>query len=302
MKKKYTVAIMPFSGRSMRTFSISLSSLIVSTISISLVFLSGIAFASLKIWKAYDSQVKETATVVQKYSSLQNDFQNLQKELTEIKETYQAFKGVLGVDYSKSEIINNSESYKLDGKGGPEEPESIESIANDLEIEISATMKEAIYLKSAMEELVENANSKIAKLARMPSICPIWVGPGREYRVSSEPGIRISPFTGLLEYHQGLDIPAPIGTPILATADGTVEEVGTEGGYGNYIIIHHDERYSTLYGHMYSHIYNMIKGCPVKRYDTIGYVGSTGRSTGPHIHYEVRYNGKRVNPLDYILN
>jgi murein DD-endopeptidase MepM/ murein hydrolase activator NlpD len=108
-------------------------------------------------------------------------------------------------------------------------------------------------------------------------------------------GGRSDPFTGEPGFHQGIDISTEKGSPVVATADGTVESAGWAGDYGNLIVLRHDFGLSTRYGHLSK--FNVKPGASVKRGDVIGYVGSTGRSTGAHVHYEVLANGKLLNPL-----
>jgi murein DD-endopeptidase MepM/ murein hydrolase activator NlpD len=113
-------------------------------------------------------------------------------------------------------------------------------------------------------------------------------------------GGRSDPFTGEAGQHNAVDISSAVGQPVRAPADGIVIKAEWANGYGNVIYISHGYGYSTRYGHLAS--YNARAGQRVKRGDIIGYVGSTGRSTGPHLHYEVRVNNNPVNPLEYILN
>lgn len=129
--------------------------------------------------------------------------------------------------------------------------------------------------------------------ANIPSIWPV-VGPLR-----SGVGVRSNPFGGSsLEFHKGQDISAPSGTPISATADGVVIIARWVHGYGNGIYIDHGNGITTRYGHL-SRI-DVVEGQTVKRGDHLGLVGSTGRSTGPHLHYEVRINGQPVSPTAYL--
>ena len=131
-------------------------------------------------------------------------------------------------------------------------------------------------------------------LASMPSIWPV------QGFLTSRFGPRSSPFTGRRDFHKGLDISARRGTPVVAPAAGTVTFAGPDGAYGNTLRIRHGAGITTLYGHM--HRLAVKEGQSVRRGAVIGYVGSTGRSTGPHLHYEVLVNGVNVNPLRYILN
>ena len=116
--------------------------------------------------------------------------------------------------------------------------------------------------------------------------------------LSSSYGMRVHPITGRVARHNGVDIPAPHGTPIYATADGFVGRAQWLGGYGKYVEIEHGNAIQTRYGHMSSYVVN--PGQRVRKGDVIGYVGSTGRSTGNHLHYEVRIEGAPVNPMPFV--
>ena len=115
---------------------------------------------------------------------------------------------------------------------------------------------------------------------------------------SSSYGMRVHPVLGGYRMHKGIDLPSPVGTPIYATADGVVERADWFSSYGLYVAIEHGGAMETRYGHM-SRI-AVAAGQSVRKGDVIGYVGTTGRSTGPHLHYEVRVNGEAVNPLAYM--
>lgn len=115
-------------------------------------------------------------------------------------------------------------------------------------------------------------------------------------RISSRYGMRKHPILGYSRMHTGIDFAAPTGTPILAAGDGVVQRIGRNGGYGNYIRLHHNDTYDTAYAHLSRYAKGMKKGSKVRQGDVIGYVGSTGRSTGPHLHYEILRDGKHVDP------
>jgi murein DD-endopeptidase MepM/ murein hydrolase activator NlpD len=121
--------------------------------------------------------------------------------------------------------------------------------------------------------------------------------PVRGGRYTSGFGERRHPLLGIMRMHTGVDWAAPVGTPILAAGDGTVEQVGGKGGYGNYVRIRHPNGYSTAYGHMWKFAPGVEPGVAVKQGQIIGYVGSTGMSTGPHCHFEVLVNNSFVNPM-----
>nr|WP_051329839.1 M23 family metallopeptidase [Niveispirillum irakense] len=116
-------------------------------------------------------------------------------------------------------------------------------------------------------------------------------------RLSSGFGMRRHPVLGYGKMHKGIDFAAPTGTPIYAAGAGVVEEAGSKGSYGNYIRVRHNNQISTAYAHMSRFGTGMRRGARVSQGDVIGYVGTTGRSTGPHLHYEILKGGQQVNPL-----
>lgn len=141
--------------------------------------------------------------------------------------------------------------------------------------------------------------NKEALLSHTPAIQP--VSNKDLSRIASGFGYRIDPVYKTIKMHAGLDFAAPQGTPIYATADGTVSTSGNTGnGYGNHVIIKHGYGYETLYGHMVK--VKARAGQAVKRGEVIGWVGSTGKSTGPHCHYEVHKNGNKIDPVYFFYN
>lgn len=144
------------------------------------------------------------------------------------------------------------------------------------------------------QELLQTLRTNRDMLATIPSVWPI------DGFITSRFGRRPDPFSGRTEHHRGLDISARSGTPIYAPGKGTISFSGVENGYGNTIMIKHGGGITTRYAHMSRRVVN--EGQVVTRGQIIGYVGSTGRSSGPHLHYEVLLNGANVDPLRYILN
>ena len=115
-------------------------------------------------------------------------------------------------------------------------------------------------------------------------------------RLSSSYGMRKHPISGYNKLHKGVDFAAPTGTPVFAAGNGVVEFAGRNGGYGNYVRIRHDSTYKTAYAHLNGFKKGVYGGVRVKQGDVIGFIGSTGNSTGPHLHYEIIVNGQQVNP------
>ncbi|PKH66226.1 peptidase M23 [Flavobacterium sp. ALD4] len=156
--------------------------------------------------------------------------------------------------------------------------------------------KELAIQSKSLDYILKLAKEKNKLLSAIPAIQP--VRNENLKRMASGFGYRTDPFTKARKMHEGMDFTAKVGTPIFATGHGIVAQADNRAsGYGNHIVLRHGYGYETLYGHLSK--YNVKAGQRVKRGDIIGYVGSTGRSEGPHLHYEVHKDGKVVNPLNF---
>lgn len=171
----------------------------------------------------------------------------------------------------------------------------IETIQNG----VSALRHRLSVQRSSYDTLEHLVKAKKQMLSSIPAIQP--VSNKNLERLASGFGYRIDPIYKTPKMHTGLDFASPIGTPIYATGDGTVSESGLDnGGYGNHVIINHGYGYETLYGHMVK--IKVRTGERVMRGQVIGWVGSTGKSTGPHCHYEVIKNGTKIDPIHFFFN
>ena len=196
-------------------------------------------------------------------------------------------------DSARAKSLEKQEEVRL--------AESMED--NELAYSIAATldklMNRIAFQKKSYQEIEAMIGNKEKMLAATPAIQP--VSNKDLSRIASGFGYRIDPVYKTVKMHAGLDFAAPQGTPIYATADGVVRLAGNTGnGYGNHVIINHGYGYETLYGHQYR-----IKakvGQKVKRGELIGWVGSTGKSTGPHLHYEVHKNKRHIDPIYFFYN
>lgn len=174
---------------------------------------------------------------------------------------------------------------------------------NELETSIIQTLN---VLENRMQvqensyvQITNFIKNKEQLLASTPAIQPVSNSDLK--RVASGYGYRIDPIYKTTRFHAGLDFTAPQGTPIYATANGTIKIAGNQGnGYGNHVVINHGYGYETLYGHMFR--VKARAGQRVNRGEIIGYVGSTGKSTGPHCHYEVHKNGRPIDPVYFFYN
>ena len=194
-----------------------------------------------------------------------------------------------------------SEDVRKAGFGGVNRYSDLEGFENS-ELVISTTKrmeilsKQVVVQSKSLDEIQRMALDKEVLLSAIPSIQPINNEDLR--RMASGYGWRTDPFTKTRRKHKGMDFSAPTGTPIYATSDGKVIRVdGRAPGYGNHIRIDHGFGYVTLYAHLSK--YNVRRGQEVKRGDVIGFVGNTGRSVAPHLHYEIRKDGVAVNPINF---
>ncbi len=196
-------------------------------------------------------------------------------------------------DSARIKDIEEKKEVKLVQRMG--ESELVKSIQAQLN---NLSMREAYQVKS-FDDIANMVKNKEKLLAAIPSIQPI--SNKSLTRVASGFGYRIDPVYKDRRGHWGLDFTAPMGTPIYATADGRVKDAGfSTGGFGNHVVINHGYGYETLYGHMVR--VKARVGEMVKRGEVIGYVGNSGKSTGPHCHYEVHLNNIKVDPIYYFYN
>jgi murein DD-endopeptidase MepM/ murein hydrolase activator NlpD len=172
-------------------------------------------------------------------------------------------------------------------------------LANSISASINNIAQRMAFQDKSFTELQGFIKNKEVLLASTPAIHP--VSNKDINRIASGFGYRIDPVYKTVKMHAGLDFAAPQGTPIYATANGTITTAGNSGdGFGNHVVIDHGYGYETLYGHMYK--VKVRDGQRVKRGEIIGYVGSTGKSTGPHCHYEVHKNDRPLDPVYFFYN
>ncbi|MCD4746460.1 MAG: M23 family metallopeptidase [Bacteroidales bacterium] len=197
-----------------------------------------------------------------------------------------------------------SSTVRKAGYGGVNRYAKLEGYKNSEEI-INITKKidrisSQLYVQSnSFDEVYEMAKNKSEMLACIPAIQP--VSNKNLKRLSSYYGYRTDPFYKVKKFHPGIDFSAPIGTEIYATGDGKVIEIKrSRRGYGNRLTIDHGYNYVTIYAHIDK--FKVRKGQKVKRGQLVATVGNTGKSTAPHLHYEIRKNGKAINPIYYFFN
>jgi len=207
----------------------------------------------------------------------------------------------------KIRIIANlekgQETTSLVGMGGPSPSDVREKLkagrdeaglVQQMRTDVERLKSEAVSREDSLSELEKLLQTKKEMLVHTPSVWPVqgWVTSGF--------GFRTNPFTGLTQMHEGLDISNRLGTPVIAPADGIVSATGKDFSYGNVVVISHGFGVTTHFYHLSKIL--VSAGQKMRRGDKIAEVGTTGKSTGPHLHYEVKVNGIPVNPARYILN
>jgi murein DD-endopeptidase MepM/ murein hydrolase activator NlpD len=241
---------------------------------------------------------QENEDMKQRYSILSERMNELELQMDELENRdNNVYREIFGAnpipDSIRIKVVEKKNEVKLVARMG--ETELVNSISDQLNLlALRQKSQEKSYV--AITNMIKNKEKLINAT---PSIQP--VSNKNLDRIASGFGYRIDPVYKDRRLHAGLDFTAPSGTPIYATADGTVSDAGFHtGGYGNRVVINHGFGYQTLYGHM-SKIKARV-GEKVKRGEVIGYVGTTGKSTGPHCHYEVHRSGRQVDPIYYFYN
>jgi murein DD-endopeptidase MepM/ murein hydrolase activator NlpD len=307
MNDQISFYILSYSGKTVKQLSVTRRHLgiIVTCAVLFLLITAGIffdyfnlkiTFNKKEIEKTIANQSNEILAQRGQIQKFANEINSLKSNLVKLNKFEKKIRIIANID-------NPAEKDNLFGVGG--------SIPEDLDPKLPLTEKHnsliremheqawelnlaSVSQEKVFESLINDLKRKRNLLSSTPSIWPTkgWLSSGFGYR--------ISPFTGLREFHKGFDISSREGTPVIATADGVVTFVGKNGLYGNMIKIDHGHGMMTRYGHLEK----MLKkrGDAVKRGDVIALMGNTGRSTGPHLHYEVFLNGLPVNPKKYILN
>jgi len=233
-----------------------------------------------------------------RYTSLNAKANGLAKQMAELEKRDNS---VYRAIFEASPIPDSARAKEMEDA---KEIATIESMANN---ELFSSLVHTLNLLSSRVKVQDNSYKQLDELLKnkekllshTPAIQP--VSNKDLNRIASGFGYRIDPVYKTVKMHAGLDFAAPQGTPIYATADGTVSVAGNKGnGYGNHVIINHGYGYETLYGHMVKVKAN--SGQKVSRGEVIGWVGSTGKSTGPHCHYEVHKKGNKIDPVYFFYN
>jgi murein DD-endopeptidase MepM/ murein hydrolase activator NlpD len=222
--------------------------------------------------------------------------EDLERQLSKLKDFDQKIRILANLE-------KGQEATPFMGMGGPspsdvrdrlKDQKDEKGLVRQMKSDVDRLQSEAMSREMSLSELERLLESKKEMLAHTPSIWPAigWVTSGF--------GFRTNPFTGLAQMHEGIDISNRKGADIYSPADGIVSDIGSDSAFGRIVVLSHGFGITTRYGHLEKALVKV--GQRVRRGDKIAEVGNTGKSTGPHVHYEVRLNGIPVNPMRYVLN
>ncbi len=287
---RYEKLVTPFRVKLLRIFGF-LSALFVSSVVVITLYTKFIPNPGDRESKLKYDAVKDSYTALgEKVKSLQQQMADLEKRDNEV------YRSIF-----EANPVPDSARAKLQEKAKELEKVNVmsdDALGKTISLDLNNISARIAYQANSYDAIEKLINNQENKLASIPAIQP--VSNKNLTRIASGFGYRIHPIYGIPKMHKGLDFAAPQGTPIYATGDGTVATAGLSTGTGNHVIINHGYGYETVYMHMVR-----IKarvGQRVKRGDVIGWVGSTGASTGPHCHYEVHINGRPVDPVYFFYN
>ena len=287
---RYEKLVTPFRVKLLRIFGFISAALVTSVIIVSLYTKFFPTAADKESQLKYDALKDNYTTINSKVKALQQQMAELEKRDNQVYRSI--FEANPVTDSARTKLIEQKK--EIDKVNLMNDDELGTAIANTLN-NISARVAYQFGSYDVIDKLIHSQENKLTSI---PAIQPVS---NKELtRIASGFGYRIHPIYGIAKMHNGLDFTAPQGTPIYATGDGTVTTAGVGTGTGNHVIINHGYGYETVYMHMVR--IKARDGQRVKRGEVIGWVGSTGASTGPHCHYEVHINGTPVDPVYFFFN
>lgn len=303
----YTVLVLP--GHTSRPYRFSVRKKtckwLVGTFAIFMLGATGVFadyFAMLGHMTDLSRLRRETDTQRAQIQNFRHTIAQLEQQMTRLSEMDRKMRVLTDTERTSNAPEPEPAAEPARGIGGPEKgngpPTALGGTADANTLASLRRHLEALKLRASLQEqsfleLVEVAENRKMQWESIPSV---W--PTRGF-LSSGYGRRISPFTGLDTMHEGIDIGSSYGTPVIAPAAGVVSAIGVDGAMGNAVRLDHGGGIVTRFGHLSKTVVQM--GRRVRRGEVIGHVGSTGLSTGPHLHYEVNVDGRAVNPMKYIL-
>ena len=288
-RKQHTIIVVPHARARFRQFQVTSRLLWGVTIAVSLGLLLGVVFGVL--WIQSIRKNREVSTLVAENQDLRGRTKALNAKLESLEKLLADFEERT----RRLSIVAGLSGVHDPGTGGVGGLTALPTDdASHTEAVLEETSRRGLLLSGRLGAVEDKLSFQADQLALTPTLAPA-VGV-----LTAGFGLRTDPFTGRQEFHPGIDISSPTGGRIVAPASGTVVRIGWENGYGRLVEIAHGFGIRTLYAHLETT--RVTEGQRVRRGELVGLIGSTGRSTGPHLHYEVQVGGKPVNPLDYVLN
>lgn len=289
LAKRFTILIIPEGSHQVRRFGVR-STVVKGVLAVSVILVLGLA-GLIADYVVTNFDRNELDRLQVENLSQREELYRLVVELEDVRQEMV----ILSQNDAKVRVMAKLSAPKGDsiaGVGGPAKEDDTNRDFNEIQQRIDEVRRQIDLRRESQEEIQGILNDQRSLLAAKPSGWPVkgWL--------TSSFGFRRDPFNGKRKIHEGLDIAARTGSPVVATADGIVSSVKTEPGYGKMVTIDHGYGYRSLYGH--NSKFSVKVGQRVRRGDQIASVGNTGRSTGSHVHYEVRLNGVPVNPQKYL--
>ncbi len=302
MRKRWNVLVVPSSpGRTILSYEISSRSLLIGGVAAAIFVILTVTIVGFSVRKWKTDKLSRVSRLESQLESREAEFSRLKEEFTILEQLEDKLRTIAGLkprDRSSGDTAAGGQGgpgRESDGDfwmaapaGEPRRPAPHETPRE--------LLGDALVLKDSFEEVLDVFEHERERLACIPSINPVA---SQDAWISSGYGYRADPISGKRRFHEGCDIVAPNRTPVIAPADGVVTFAGWREGLGRTIQIKHGYGYRTTYSHNSKLL--VKKGDNVKRGDMIAHVGSSGRSTGPHLHYEVYLNDKLVNPYKYVV-
>ena len=296
MKKNgITLLLIPNNKSSIKEFKIP-RFLIYSVIFIVLALVASLSFYSFGYYNKVVDHVK-LKSLEEENLALINRLNEINRDILALKQTITSLNKEDDMLRILADLPQIHEDIRRVGVGGPEfrDVKLMEKLSSrtmaltkKTVIDIDQLLREARLQEASFQEIGKKLRAEKDKISRIPTIQPTYG------YITAGYGYRRHPFTGRREFHRGIDIANRVGTPVYSSADGVVKHIGYQRAYGKIIIVDHGYGYQTRYAHLHQIL--IRKGQKVKRHDMIAKMGSSGRSTGPHLHYEVLKGGKWVNP------
>jgi murein DD-endopeptidase MepM/ murein hydrolase activator NlpD len=239
---------------------------------------------------SHAEQLKVEADYRTKLEGLRDQLMSVTDQLRQIEDQKKAFLGRLGIE-ALLPSPNHRKSGSADGRGGPLKAVPFARLRSaDLSTELESTSQQIHEFEQALVKLREQWQRDIERTGQLPTALPLTDA----FSITSGFGVRADPMTRGLSMHEGIDFVAPMGTRVRSTAPGKVLRSGRAGAYGEMVEVEHADGFVTRYAHLSRRHVN--EGDRVERGQVIGLLGNTGRSTGPHLHYEVMYHGESMHP------